>query len=374
MLGYSEAAAKAVMDALTRLQEGLTDSGVPEAIVTRFSKKLPLRYGQNPGYPAAFYIELGASGPNMSCFELMQEGRGLGFINIGDMDLGQQVVKKLYDAFITAYEGRPVCAVIKHEMPSGVGMGGSANEAFERAWYCDSLSAFGGVDVFTCEVDGEVAKSLAEPARNVEVVYAPSFTPAALDTLKGRKELRVVKMADIALPSIDGGLNQKSLAGGLLLENRYDTKITGPDCVDCVSERKPTASEVAAAIFNWIVAGFTRSNAVVLGTEEKTHGIGSGQMSRIDSAYIATWKANGRNGRVGDSYGARGTVMASDAFMPATDVVELAAEEGVTAIIYPLGSVKDQDVLEVANKHRMAMLITRKPGETAGGERCFLHR
>jgi phosphoribosylaminoimidazolecarboxamide formyltransferase/IMP cyclohydrolase len=350
-------------------RQKVTENFPDKLVLPGFNKKLSLRYGQNPGAPAALYVEEGASGPNMSYFVVLKEGKGLGYINVGDMDLGQRIIKKMHGVF-----SKPVCAVIKHEIPSGVGMGDNAIDAFTKAWYCDSLSAFGSVDAFSCEVDADVAKLLVEPSRNIEVVYAPAFTSEALEILQKREPMRVVKMAEISLPAMDNGLEYKRVAGGLLVENRYDTKITSPEYIDCISDRKATADEVAAAIFNWIVAGFTRSNAVVIGTKEKTHGVGSGQMSRIDSAHMAIYKANGRNGIVKDSYGARGSVMASDAYMPETDVVNRAADEGMTAIVYPLGSNKDKDVLDVANKKGLAMLITRKPGDTAGGERCFLHR
>jgi AICAR transformylase/IMP cyclohydrolase PurH len=331
---------------------------------TRFVKKFPMRYGENPGYPAAFYQEAGATGPNMGHLELLQEGtKGLSYINVGDMDLGQRLAKKLTDVF----KSRKVCVLIKHEMPSGVALGDDPVETFEKAWKCDALSNFGSVDVFNYPVTGPLARLIVESPRNIEVVYAPDFTPDALDVLATRKVLRVARMgAPLSTEPVDNGLEVKRVAGGLLVQKRFDSKIVSPESVDVVSLRKPSDEEVRAALFNWTVVCFTRSNAVVIGTSDRTHGIGSGQRSRIDSTEDAI-----RLSRRG--YGPEGCVLASDAFMPFPDVVELAAKNGITAVIYPLGSVKDREVIDRANQLGLAMIVTRKPGEV-DCERCFLHR
>ncbi len=329
-----------------------------------FRKKMSMRYGENPGYPAAFYQEEGATGPNMSSLEVIQEGtKGLGYINVGDMDLGQRLVKKLTDL----YPGRKICALIKHEMPSGVAMEGDPVDVFEKAWKSDPLSNFGSVDVFNYELDKDTSLRIVEKGMNIEVVYAPGFTPEALEVLATRKVLRIVKMGQsFEVPSQDRNLEFKRVAGGLLIQERFDSKIVSSDSVDVVSARKPRVAELEAAIFNWTVACFTRSNAVVIGTRDKVHGIGSGQRSRIDAAEDAI-----RFSQRG--YGPTGCVMASDAFMPFPDVVELAAKNGITAIIYPLGSIRDLDVIECANAHNISMIITKSPNEQAS-ERCFLHR
>jgi phosphoribosylaminoimidazolecarboxamide formyltransferase/IMP cyclohydrolase len=329
-----------------------------------FRKKMSMRYGENPGYPAAFYQEEGASGPNMSTLEVLQEGtKGLGYINVGDMDLGQRLVKKLTDI----YPGKNICALIKHEMPSGVAMEGDPAVVFEKAWRSDPLSNFGSVDVFNYELDEDTSLKIVEKGRNVEVVYAPGYTPEALEVLETRKVLRVVKMGDpIEIPSQDQNLEFKRVAGGLLVQERFDSRIISMDSVDVVSEKKPITEELEAAIFCWTVACFTRSNAVVIGTRDKIHGIGSGQRSRVDAAEDAI-----RFSQRG--YGSNGCVMASDAFMPFPDVVELAAKNGITAIIYPLGSIRDLEVIEVANTNNIAMIVTKAPDEQ-DSERCFLHR
>ncbi len=331
---------------------------------TSFSKKLSLRYGENPGYPAAFYQEAGAEGPNLAGIEILQEGtKGLSYINIGDMDLGQRLNRKLSLIF----KDRHITVIIKHEMPSGVAMGASPLESFEKAWKCDPLSNFGSVDVFNFTVDEPLARLLVEGLRNIEVVFAPGYTAEALEVLRTRKVLRIVRMTSrIEYASIDNGLEFKRVAGGLLVQKRFDSRIVSPEFVDYVSVRKPTPEEVQAAIFNWTVACFTRSNSVIIGTSDKVHGIGSGQRSRIDSAEDAV-KLSLRG------YGPKGCVMASDAYMPFPDVVEFAGKNGLTGIIYPLGSIKDKEVIAKADELGLAMMVTRKPGEV-DCERCFLHR
>ncbi len=203
-----------------------------------FIKKFPMRYGENPGYPAAFYQEAGAEGPNMGRIEVLQEGtKGLSYINVGDMDLGQRLARKLVQVF----PGRQACVIIKHEMPSGVALGDDPVGTFEKAWKCDPLSNFGGVDVFSYRVTEPLARLLVESPRNVEVVYAPEFAPEALEVLATRKVLRVVRMgAPLEAPAVDNGLEFKRVAGGLLVQKRFDSKIVSPESVDVVSKRKPS--------------------------------------------------------------------------------------------------------------------------------------
>jgi AICAR transformylase/IMP cyclohydrolase PurH len=329
-----------------------------------FHKRFSMRYGENPGYPAAFYAESGASGPNMATLRVLQEGtKGLSYINVGDMDLGQRLVRKLTEI----YPGRSACALIKHEMPSGVALAETAETAFEKAWKSDPLSNFGSVDVFSTAVTASLARLLVESARNIEVVYAPDYEPEALGVLAARKTLRVVQMGGRAdQPAQDNGWEFKRVCGGVLVQKRFDSRVRSPRDVDVVSARKPSAEELEAAVFNWTVACFTRSNAIVIGRTDKVHGIGSGQRSRIDAADCAI-----RYSRRG--YGPEGCVLASDAYMPFPDVVELASQNGITALIYPLGSIRDQEVIDRANELGLAMIITRRPGDT-DSERSFLHR
>ncbi|MDD8031166.1 MAG: hypothetical protein PHQ25_04110 [Acidobacteriota bacterium] len=331
---------------------------------TKFTKKISMRYGENPGYPAAFYAEEGASGPNMATMEVLQEGtKGLSYINVGDMDLGQRLIRKLAEIF----PRKCLAVIIKHEMPSGVAMAECGLEAFKKAWGTDPLSNFGSVDIFNFKVEEELAKLLVESSRNIEVVYAPDFSQEALKVLSSRKVLRVVKMgATLDQPAKDNGLEVKRVAGGLLIQKRFNSRIVSSEHLDVVSKKKPSETQLKAALLCWTVACYTRSNAIIIGTEDKIHGIGSGQRSRIDAAEDAIRLSN-------RGYGHRGCVMASDAFMPFPDVVELAAESGITGIIYPLGSIRDQEIIDRADQLGMVMMVTRKPGEV-DCERCFLHR
>jgi len=356
------------IDKSTRVQyRRKVEEGFPDRIDLgdiRFKKSLSMRYGENPGYPAAFYQEREATGPNMATLEILQEGtKGLSYINVGDMDLGQRLVRKLAQI----YKGDRICVIVKHEMPSGVARSGGAAEVFDKAWNSDPLSNFGSVDVFSYPIDADTAALIVEGGRNVEVVYAPDFMPKALDILAKRKVLRVVKMGSpIDAPSHDRELEIKRVTGGLLIQERFDSKITSPDSVEIVSRKKASPDAVEAAIFNWTVACYTRSNAIVIGTLDKVHGIGSGQRSRIDAAEDAI-----RFSKRG--YGPEGCVMASDAFMPFPDVVEMAAQNGIQAIIYPLGSIRDQEIIDRADELGIVMIATKKPGEDQS-ERCFLHR
>lgn len=356
------------MDKVTRKQyRTQVKEEFPETMnfgTQKFKKKLSMRYGENPGYPGAFYAEEKAKGPNMATMEVIKEGtKGLSYINVADMDLGQRLVRKLAQI----YKGQAICVMVKHEIPSGAARGDDPVKVFENAWRSDPLSNFGSVDVFNFKVEENVAQRIVEKGRNVEVVYAPEISSQAMEIFSSRKPLRVVKMgSNCDEPSQDNGLEFKRVVGGLLVQKRFDSRITSPDSLDIVSRRKATSDELEAAIFNWNVACFTRSNAIVIGTKEKVHGIGSGQRSRIDAAEDAI-----RFSKRG--HGSRGCVMASDAFMPFPDVVELAAQEGITAIVYPLGSIRDQEVIERADDFNMAMIATKKPQET-DSERSFLHR
>lgn len=337
----------------------------------KFKKRLPLRYGENPGMAAAFFEEIGAAGPNMGHFNIVQQGKGLGYINMGDMDLGQRLTVRLKNTIFQLYES---VVIVKHEIPSSVALGGTSLDSFIKAWNSDPLCNFGGVAVFSSRVDEATARYIVDNKIYLEVLYAPEFTGIAREILAAKKDLRLVEMMSLKYPSVDIPLEYKRVAGGLLVQGRFESQIAIPDeDIDVVSKAQPFEHERRAAIFNWNVSCFTRSNSVVIGQEYKTHGVGSGQQSRIDSAYMAIYKANGGNGRT-QFYGSKDCVLASDAYMPETDVVELAAKNGITAIIYPLGSIKDKDVIAKADDHNISMIITRKPGATEGGERCFLHR
>lgn len=331
-----------------------------------FIKKMSLRYGFNPGYPAAFFVEEGASGPNLAEAEVLQKGtKGLGFINLEDADYSMRIVEKMVGVF----PDKECVAVMKHVNPSGVGLADTVEKAYHKAWDCDSLSAFGSVDCFSGKVDENLAKYLAQPSRNVEVVVAPGYTPAALAILAKREPLRILRIPSFRSSTTkDNGLEYKRVRGGLLVQERFDSKVVSSKNVQVVSKRQPTEQEMNACLFNWLVAGFCRSNTIVVGKEDRTVGIGTGQMSRIDAARLAIYNANNK------SDGSHGCVMASDAYMPFTDVIELASTSGITAVIWPLGSNKDNEVIETGNRYNMTLLATRyDPEQPKAYERCFDH-
>ena len=222
---------------LTKVREDFPDTLVLGD--DTFVKKFPMRYGENPGYPAAFYQEEGAAGPNMATLEVLQEGtKGLSYINVGDMDLGQRLARKLVQVF----PGRQACVMIKHEMPSGVALGDDAVETFEKAWKCDPLSNFGSVDVFNYRVDRAAGPApCREPAQHRGRLRARTSPPRRSDVLAdaqgppGRPDGRAPRR-----PAVDNGLEFKRVAGGLLVQKRFDSKIVSPEAVDVVSRRKPT--------------------------------------------------------------------------------------------------------------------------------------
>ncbi|MEK6963394.1 MAG: hypothetical protein AABX70_03130 [Nanoarchaeota archaeon] len=327
------------------------------------SSDIQLRYGLNPGQPAAFYEEEGASGPNIGNIEVLQEGgKGLGYINVGDTDLGIAVVRRMSHL----YPDDLHCVIMKHEIPSAFAKGKDPDETYELAWQGDSLSNFGGVTVCSYEITVVMAAALADKVRNAEVIVAPGYTDHAMERLRTRKDLRIVRVPSFREESHSLGWLVRSLTGGLLVQNEPYSKIDSPEDLTCVSKTQPTPEQLRAAVLQWNLAYFVRSNAVVIGDENKSHGIGAGQQSRIDAAEIAITKS--RRG-----YGPVNTVMASDAFMPQTDVVEAARLTGVRAIVYPLGSVKDGEIIEAADKIGIVLLATRRPGET-DCERGFYHR
>jgi len=318
-----------------------------------------LRYGWNPGYPAAWYREVGATGPCAGNAKIVQENpeKPIGYINMEDVDAGLRLVHKLYSVFGPK---EYVAAVMKHVNPCGVARASSLAEAFERAWNCNSLSAFGGVVALSDIVDDETSRLLASRDRFVEVVVAPGYDARARERLACRKDLRVLEVCSLSQAVEDSSLELKRLRGGLLVQERYDSKITSPDKFTVLSARAPTDGEHEAALFNWLVCGFVRSNAIVIGNTHETVGIGTGQQSRIDSFRFAVWYAKERSKK-----GCKGMVAASDAFFPSTDCFEMAAQEGITAIAYTTGSIRDAKCIEVADRHNIALLTT--------GERCFSH-
>ncbi len=309
--------------------------------VDAFRRKAELRYGENPHQKAALYVDQAAPAGPAGAEPL--HGKPLSFNNILDIEAAWSSVLEL---------GPPACVVIKHRNPCGVAMGESALDAFTKARDADSLSAFGGVVAFNCPVDPAAAAALSEMF--LECIVAPGYDPGALERLKTKKNLRLLRLEG---GGARGGTVGYPVAGGLLLEE-WDGP-GGPPEMRTVTKRGPSPEEEAELRFAWAVAKHVTSNAVILSRGGVTVGIGSGQTSRIDALNVAIMKA----GRQGTE--TMGAVLASDGFFPFRDCVDRAKEVGITAIAQPGGSVRDQESIDAADAHGMAMVFT--------GRRCFKH-
>jgi phosphoribosylaminoimidazolecarboxamide formyltransferase/IMP cyclohydrolase len=298
---------------------------------------MPLRYGENPTQRAGLYVDEEPRGLR----DLKQrQGKELSFNNILDLDAAMWAA--------SLWVTRPACAIIKHTTPCGIAVAASAVEAYKKALSCDPKSAFGGVVAFNTVVDRKTAEAMAELF--LEVVVAPSFHDEALQVLAARKNLRAVELPVSRGP---GGLDLKRVRGGVLLQDRFVPEASDADW-KVATTRIPTEQEWGDLRFAWAAVATVKSNAVLLARDEMTIGIGAGQMSRVDSSFMAVHKARQ------EGHDPKGAVMASDAFFPFPDGVEEAAAAGVTAIIQPGGSVRDAEVIAAANQHGLAMVLTGK--------------
>jgi phosphoribosylaminoimidazolecarboxamide formyltransferase/IMP cyclohydrolase len=314
------------------------DDALPAFVGLALEKAGDLRYGENPHQRGALYAEAAGPGP-LGGAEVLQ-GKAMSFNNWLDTEAAYSLAGALPEGAVV---------IVKHNNPCGAAAGSAAAESYRRAFACDTVSAFGGVVAFHGEVDAPAADAMREVF--TEVVVAPAFTPEALTALAERDNLRVVRAP---LPVL-GGLDVRPLPGGALVQDRDVVTETRADC-KVVSSREPTPAEWDDLLFAWQVAWRVKSNAIVLAKEGATVGIGAGQMSRVDAAWIAARKAGDR---------AAGAVMASDAFFPFPDALEVGAEAGVTAVIHPGGSMRDEEVLQAAERHGMAVVVT--------GRRHFRH-
>jgi phosphoribosylaminoimidazolecarboxamide formyltransferase/IMP cyclohydrolase len=312
---------------LFEIEEVPTEQTMP----MRFSKTL--RYGENPHQKGYLYTnpfeDLGIAKASVL------QGKEMSFNNYLDGDAALKLTLE--------FPNDRVCAIIKHNNPCGVALGNTPKEAFLRAKDTDPESAFGGIVAFNDTVDEETAKELSRMF--LEVIIAPVFSPEAKEILSKKKNLRLV-----AVPGVQRGLEVKKISGGFLLQEE-DTSLY--ESLEVVSKRRPQEREMEDLIFAWKVCKHVKSNAVVIAREGRTLAIGSGQVSRVDSLRCAIQKAK----RYG--FDLRGAVLASEAFFPFRDSVDIAAEEGISAIIHPAGSIRDKEVFQAADEHGIAMVITR---------------
>ena len=315
----------------------------PSRLNLNFERVQAMRYGENPHQKAAFYRDLQPAPGTLAHYTQLQ-GKELSYNNIGDADAAWECVKT-FDS--------PACAIIKHANPCGIALADDTLSAYRRAFATDPSSAFGGIIAFNREVD--VATAEAVSGQFMEVLIAPAYSAAALELLAKKANVRV-----LAVP-LDAGYNAlelKRVGGGLLVQTADTFNISVAD-LKVVTERQPSAQEISDMLFAWRVAKFVKSNAIVFAANGQTLGVGAGQMSRVDSTRIAVIKA----GNAGLALA--GCAVASDAFFPFRDGLDVLAEAGARAVIQPGGSVKDNEVIAAANEHGIAMVFT--------GHRHFRH-
>ena len=310
----------------------------PRTLNLNFIKKQDMRYGENSHQQAAFYIEENVKEASVATATQLQ-GKALSYNNIADTDAALECVKEFNE---------PACVIVKHANPCGVAVSDSILDAYDRAYKTDPTSAFGGIIAFNRELDGATAAAIV--ARQfVEVIIAPTVSQEARDAVAAKQNVRLLECGQWTAPA--QGFDLKRVNGGLLVQERDLGMVTLGD-LTVVSKRQPTEAELQDLLFCWKVAKFVKSNAIVYAKDGQTIGVGAGQMSRVYSAKIAGIKA------ADEGLTVAGSVMASDAFFPFPDCVEIADKEGITAVIQPGGSVKDDLSFAYCNEHGMAMVTT----------------
>lgn len=312
-----------------------TGEPLPERYTVTYEKIQELRYGENPHQTAAFYRKPLANGGNISTAEQLH-GKELSYNNINDANAALQIVKEFDE---------PAVVAVKHMNPCGVGIGTSILEAYTKAYDADPTSIFGGIVAANRTIDEQTAAKLNEIF--LEIVMAPDFTPEAQAILTKKKNIRLLKLGEWTT----GGKPHPvitTVEGGMLVQDADTRQLLDSD-IRVVTDRAPSEDEMKQLLFGWKVVKHVKSNAIVLAKGDMTIGVGAGQMNRVGAAKIAIEQAGEQ---------AKGSVLASDAFFPMGDTVELAASAGITAIIQPGGSIKDEESIQAANKHGIAMLFT----------------
>lgn len=311
-----------------------TGEKYPEKFTITFDKVQELRYGENPHQSAAFYKGMN---PQYSLANAKQlHGKELSYNNIQDGNAAIEILKD--------FEGQPAVVGLKHMNPCGVGIGKTIEEAWDKAYEADPVSIFGGIVAFNEPIHASVAEKLSKIF--LEIIIAPAFDEDAFEILSKKKNIRLMQL-DTSL-EVNAKYKVTNVNDGLLVQDIDDHKITAED-LHCVTNRKPTEEELEQLLFAWKVVKHVKSNAIVLVKDNMTIGVGAGQMNRVGAAKIAIEQAGEK---------AKGSIMSSDAFFPMPDTVEEAVKAGVTAIIQPGGSIKDQLSIDVCNEHGIAMVYT----------------
>jgi phosphoribosylaminoimidazolecarboxamide formyltransferase / IMP cyclohydrolase len=313
----------------------VTKDEFPEKLVISYDKKIDLRYGENPHQSAAFYTESIGSGEGLAAI-VKHNGKELSYNNINDINEGVELIREFTE--------EPTAVAIKHGNPCGVASDQDLFAAFKKAYEADSQSIFGGVVIFNREVDVELAEFLNRLF--LEIVVAPSYSKKAIETLSKKVNLRVLEQPEIITPMKDSKLF-KTVDGGLLAQDR-DNLLIGQE-LKCVTERSPNEKDLEDLLFAWKVVKSSKSNAVVIAKDKVTVAIGPGQVSRIGSLENAIDQAGEK---------VKGAVLASDAFFPFSDSVELASKSGIKSIIQPGGSKKDDDSIKAADENEISMVFT----------------
>jgi len=337
----------AISDYLSSLQPDGSRAAFPAQSNGRFVKLQDLRYGENPHQSAAFYRDLGPAPGSLVTAKQLQ-GKELSYNNIADADAAWECVKS-FDA--------PACVIVKHANPCGVAVGKDSADAYARAFRTDPTSAFGGIIAFNRPVDGEAARAVSK--QFVEVLLAPSYTDEARQVLSAKANARVLEIpldqvrADGATDWARGrnAHDVKRVGSGLLIQTA-DNREVRADELKVVTKKAPTAAQLADLLFAWRVAKYVKSNAIVFCADGATMGVGAGQMSRIDSARIASIKAENAGLSLASS------VVASDAFFPFRDGLDVVVDAGAVAVIQPGGSVRDDEVIAAADERGIAMVFT----------------
>jgi phosphoribosylaminoimidazolecarboxamide formyltransferase/IMP cyclohydrolase len=308
----------------------------PNILTLQFEKVQNLRYGENPHQQGAFYREFGRKEPSVAHAKQLH-GKEMSFNNFLDANSALELVKE--------YE-QTAAVIVKHNNPCGAATGRTLTDAYRKARECDPAAAFGGVLAFNRMVDFETAKEITSTF--IEVVAAPEFEPDALQELKRKKDIRLLDIGP-KVAGIPEGMDMKKITGGLIYQDRDLGAIPDIRKLTVATQRKPTEEEYEGLAFAWKVCKHVKSNAIIFATRDRTIGIGAGQMSRLDSVRLAVMKAQ---------FPLKGTVLASDAFFPFRDGLDEAAKAGVTAVIQPGGSIKDDEVIKAANEHGIAMVFS----------------
>ena len=335
---YGESEATASVDSLTADSLPKEKAKFPRTFNSQFIKTQDLRYGENAHQEAAFYKEAAPEEASISTSTQLQ-GKALSYNNIADTDAALECVKEFIE---------PACVIVKHANPCGVSIGDNILEAYEGAYKTDPTSAFGGIIAFNRELDADTAEAIVS-RQFVEVIIAPKVSDAAAQIVAAKPNLRLLECGQWDTKT--SGFDYKRVNGGLLVQDRDQGSVNSDD-LKVVTKRQPTKEEMRDLQFCWKVAKYVKSNAIVYVKNSMTIGVGAGQMSRVYSAKVAGIKAADENLEV------KGSVMASDAFFPFRDGLDAAAAAGITAVIQPGGSMRDDEVIAAADEHNIAMVFT----------------